>query len=332
VNTLTDKLLSIQDLETCFFTSAGVVKAVDHVSFDVARGETLGLVGESGSGKTTVALSIMRLVPSPPGKVVGGRIDLDGYGNIVDLSEAELRKIRGSVIAMSFQDPMTYLNPVLTVGKQIVEAIMLHENITRPDATARAIEIMKRVGIGSAEMRVREYPHQMSGGMRQRILLAMAISCQPRLLIIDEPTTALDVITQAGILRLLQTLKDELGISLLIVSHDLGVVANLCDRVAIMYAGRMMEIGKTVDVFERSRHPYTRALLSSIPRVETGKKRLAVIEGAIPRLTSLPNGCVFHPRCEFAQPECKATVPSLEIVTKDHNTGCLLWKQIYSKE
>jgi oligopeptide/dipeptide ABC transporter ATP-binding protein len=332
VNYLTEKLLSIQDLQTCFFTSSGVVKAVDHVSLDIARGETLGIVGESGSGKTTVALSIMRLVPSPPGKIIGGRIDLAGYGNLVELDETELRKIRGSVIAMSFQDPMTYLNPVLTVGRQVVEAILLHNDMTRSDATARAIQIMRHVGIGSPEMRAREYPHQMSGGMRQRILLAMAISCQPRLLIADEPTTALDVITQAGILRLLKNLKDELGISLLIVSHDLGVVANLCDRIGIMYAGHMMEIGNTAEVFERSRHPYTRALLESIPRVDTGKKRLAVIDGAIPRLTDLPNGCVFNPRCAFAQPECKVTNPPLEIAAEDHKTACLLWKQIYSKE
>ena len=308
-------------------TSSGVVKAVDHVNLDIAPGETLGIVGESGSGKSTLAFSIMHLV-SPPGKIVGGRIDLSGYGNIVEMNESELRRIRGSVIAMSFQDPMTYLNPVLTVGEQIVEAILLHNNLTPSDALTRAIQLMKRVGIGSPELRAKEYPHQMSGGMRQRILLAMAISCQPRLLIADEPTTALDVITQVGILRLLKDLKNELGISLLIVSHDLGVVASLCERIAIMYAGQMMETGSTTDVFEASRHPYTRALLDTIPRVDVGKKRLATIDGSIPRLTDLPSGCVFHPRCTFARHECQTTIPPLQAVSEGHKTACLLWKKI----
>lgn len=325
------KLLSVEGLRTYFFTSGGVVKAVDDVSFDILRGETLGLVGESGSGKTTVAHSIMRIIPRPAGKIIDGRIEFDGHGNLLELSETEMRKIRGSVISMSFQDPMTYLNPVLAVGEQIEEAIRLHEEISASDAKAKAIDLMRSVGIGSAEIRAREYPHQMSGGMRQRILLAMAISCQPELLIADEPTTALDVITQVEILRLMKDLKDRLGISLLVITHDLGVVANLCDKVAIMYAGHMMEVGTMADIFTDSKHPYTRALLESIPRIDAGDRRLVTIEGSIPKLTDPPSGCVFHPRCGYSQSQCRITSPGLEPVSEgDHKTACILWKDIYA--
>lgn len=322
-------LLSIKNLKTHFFTGSGQVKAVDGVDLEIPRGESVGLVGESGSGKSTIALSIMRLVPDPPGKIIGGQIELDGYGDLVTISEDKMRKIRGSVISMSFQDPMTFLNPVLTVGEQIQESILLHTEMTRSEAKRRAIEVMRLVDIASPEIRINEYPHQMSGGMRQRILLAIAISCQPRLLIADEPTTALDVVTQIEILRLLKNLKDELEMALLVISHDLGVVANLCNRVGIMYAGQMMEVGDAVDIFKKSRHPYTKALLDAIPRVDRGKDRLVTIEGSIPTLTEVPSGCVFHPRCTSVRQECKSTIPRLEPVTDNHKTACLFWKDIF---
>ena len=319
------RLLSINDLRTHFFTLTGVVKAVDGVSFSIDKGETLGLVGESGSGKTVTALSIMRLIPRP-GKIVSGSAEFEGIGNLVSKTESEMRRIRGKNIAMSFQDPMTYLNPVLKVGDQIAETICLHQNMSTREAKEEAIDSMRLVGIPSPEARAKEYPHQMSGGMRQRIMLAMALSCQPELLIADEPTTALDVIIQDEILSLMKDLK--LNNSLLIITHDLGVVAELSDRVAIMYAGHLMENAHTRILFKRPRNPYTQALLESIPRVDWGKRRLRAIQGSIPDMISPPSGCRFHPRCSYVEAVCRDEVPRLQEVEPGHWTACHRWQEI----
>jgi len=321
-------LLSVQNLCTYFYTSAGILKAVDGVSFDVHRGETLGIVGESGSGKSVTAFSIMRLVPNP-GRVVSGSINFAGIGNIVEKTDSEMRKIRGRNIAMSFQDPMTYLNPVLRVGDQIAEAVMLHQSVNRSEAWNKTVEAMALVGIPSAEMRARDYPFQFSGGMRQRLLLAIAISCNPELLIADEPTTALDVIVQGEILELLQGLKEKLGTSVIIITHDLGVVAELADRIAVMYAGKVMEIAKTVPLFKETINPYTEALLESIPRVDWGKKPLRVIEGNIAYPINPPPGCRFAPRCQYSKEICGKEDPQLVELRPGHWTACHLASGLY---
>jgi len=300
-------VLEVKNLRTHFFTSEGIVKAVDDVSFVVPKGKTLGLVGESGCGKSVTALSILRLI-SPPGRIVDGEILLNGR-NLMRLSDREMRQVRGAQIAMIFQEPMTALNPVLTVGFQIAEAVQAHERVSRWEAWSRAVEAMKDVSIPDAEKRAKDYPHQFSGGMRQRIMIAMALVCNPALVIADEPTTALDVTIQAQILEMLDNLRQRYQLSLILISHDLGVIAQVADTVAVMYAGQIIEIGPALDVFHNPRHPYTEGLLRSVPRLGSGssgteKARLYSIEGMVPSLVQLPDGCLFAPRCYKRTTEC----------------------------
>ncbi len=315
-------LLRIEELKTWFFTSLGIVKAVDGVSFDIEKGESVGLVGESGSGKSVTAHSIMRLVPDPPGRIVSGNIVLEDL-NLVTLDKKEMQSIRGARIAMSFQDPMTYLNPAFRVGEQIAEAITIHQGLDRNKAHEEAVRVMKTVRIPDSSERAMDFPHQLSGGMRQRILLAMAISCKPQLLIADEPTTALDVIVQSEILELLVDLKRELSLSLLLISHDLGVVAHVATRVAIMYAGNIVEFASTESLYKKPIHPYSRGLLSSIPTLEESPERLHSIAGDVPDLINPPSGCKFHPRCQYARDVCKRKTPVLQSVQKGHYVSCL---------
>ena len=301
-------VLEVRNLKTSFFTGEGIVKAVDDVSFNVTRGETLGLVGESGCGKSVTAMSITRLV-SPPGRVVGGQILLNGQ-DLLGLSETDMRRVRGSQISMVFQEPMTALNPVLEVGFQIAEAVAAHENVSRKEAWDRAVESMRAVSIPDPEKRAKDYPHHLSGGMRQRVMIAMALVCRPTLLIADEPTTALDVTIQAQILELLDSLRHQYDLSMILISHDLGVIAEVAENVAVMYAGKIVEIGPVMDVFHNAKHPYTQGLLQSIPKLGSSlarKRRLDVIEGMVPNLLQLPAGCAFAPRCHKRTPECSAS-------------------------
>jgi len=315
-------LLEVRDLQTHFHTQDGVVKAVDRVSFSVDRGETLGIVGESGCGKSVTSLSIMRLIPSPPGKIAGGQILFDGE-DLLQQSEERMRQIRGNRIAMIFQDPMTSLNPVLTIGRQITESLELHLKLSRREAQKRAAELLDMVGIPSASKRLDNYPHQFSGGMRQRVMIAMALSCNPELLIADEPTTALDVTIQAQILELINRLKEELDTAVIIITHDLGVVAGMTDRVTVMYAGRVVEEGPTREIFENPRMPYTIGLLRSIPRLDEARRRkLNPIRGLPPNLIDLPPICAFSPRCDFAQERCITTRPELRPVGAGHAAAC----------
>jgi len=314
-------LLRIRGLKTYFFTSSGVVNAVDGVDLDIGKGETVGLVGESGSGKTVTALSIMRLIPQPPGRIVHGEVLLEG-DDLLKKTEHEMRKIRGDRVAMSFQDPMTYLNPVIRVGDQIAEAIMLHQQVSRSEAVKKAVDAMEMVQIPSAADRAREYPHQLSGGMRQRILIAIAICCNPDLLIADEPTTALDVITQDQILELMRDLKNRIGSSLLLITHDLGIVGELADHVAVMYAGNLLEYGDVNTILRRPRHPYTSGLLESTPRIDWGKRRLKMIPGTIPDMVHPPAGCRFHPRCAQAKASCVSEQPKLIEIEAGHMVAC----------
>ncbi len=315
-------LLEVRDLQTHFHTQDGVVKAVDRVSFSVDRGETLGIVGESGCGKSVTSLSIMRLIPSPPGKIAGGQILFDGE-DLLQQSEERMRQIRGNRIAMIFQDPMTSLNPVLTIGRQITESLELHLKLSRREAQKRAAELLDMVGIPSASKRLDNYPHQFSGGMRQRVMIAMALSCNPELLIADEPTTALDVTIQAQILELINRLKEELHTAVIIITHDLGVVAGMTDRVTVMYAGRVVEEGPTREIFENPRMPYTIGLLRSIPRLDEARRRkLNPIRGLPPNLIDLPPICAFSPRCDFAQERCITTRPELRPVGAGHAAAC----------
>jgi len=318
---LKETLLRIRGLKTYFFTSSGVVNAVDGVDLDIGKGETVGLVGESGSGKTVTALSIMRLIPQPPGRIVHGEVLLEG-DDLLKKTEHEMRKIRGDRVAMSFQDPMTYLNPVIRVGDQIAEAIMLHQQVSRSEAVKKAVDAMEMVQIPSAADRAREYPHQLSGGMRQRILIAIAICCNPDLLIADEPTTALDVITQDQILELMRDLKNRIGSSLLLITHDLGIVGELADYVAVMYAGNLLEYGDVNTILRRPRHPYTSGLLESTPRIDWGKRRLKMIPGTIPDMVHPPAGCRFHPRCAQAKASCVSEQPKLIEIEAGHMVAC----------
>ncbi len=317
-------LLDVRNLETQFRTQDGVVKAVNNVSFYVNRGETLGIVGESGSGKSVTSLSIMRLIPSPPGRISGGEVIFDGQ-DLLKISEDEMRDLRGNRIAMIFQDPMTSLNPVLTIGQQIIESLVLHLKLSAKEAQNRAIELLNHVGIPSAERRINEYPHQFSGGMRQRVMIAMALACNPELLIADEPTTALDVTIQAQILELIKRLQNELGMAVIIITHDLGVVAGMSDRVMVMYAGRVVEEGTTNEIFHNPRMPYTIGLLKSIPRLDnTSGQRLEPIRGLPPDLIGLPQVCAFYPRCDFFKSgACDTQVPPLRPVAENHNAACL---------
>jgi oligopeptide transport system ATP-binding protein len=315
-------LLQVKDLRTQFFTQDGVVKAVDGVTFEVGQGETLGIVGESGCGKSITAMSIMRLIPNPPGKIVGGQILFDGE-DILKLSEGEMREIRGNKIAMIFQDPMTSLNPVLTVNRQISESLQLHMGMSRGEARKRSIDLLKMVGIPAAESRVDNYPHQFSGGMRQRVMIAMALACNPQLLLADEPTTALDVTIQAQILDIIKRLCLERGTAVVLITHDLGVVAGMTQRVNVMYAGHIVEKASTREVYADPRHPYTLGLLKSIPRMDDARKeKLTPIEGLPPDLVNPPNQCDFAPRCVFVQDICWKERPQLRQVTPDHEIAC----------
>ena len=304
-------LLEVENLQTHFRTDDGTVRAVDGVTFSVDRGETLGIVGESGSGKSVTNLSLLRLIPEPPGKIVGGQARFDGR-DLLTMSEPELRQIRGHKVAMIFQDPMTSLNPFLTVADQLMEVTRLHLGYSREQAYKHAIEMLERVGIPAADRRVNDYPHQFSGGMRQRVMIAMALSCEPDVLIADEPTTALDVTIQAQILDLMKDLQREKGTAIIMVTHDLGVIANICQRVNVMYAGRIVEEAPVHELFEQPLHPYTMGLLHSVPRLdETKREHLDPIEGQPPDLTQLPSGCAFAPRCRWAEQKCQQQVPPL---------------------
>ncbi len=316
-------VLEVRDLQTQFHTPDGIVKAVNGVSFYVDRGETLGIVGESGCGKSVTSLSIMRLIPSPPGKIAGGQILFDGE-DLVQATEEEMRHIRGNRIAMIFQDPMTSLNPVLTIGRQITESLELHMNLSQREARSRAAELLDLVGIPSASKRLDNYPHQFSGGMRQRVMIAMSLSCNPELLIADEPTTALDVTIQAQILELINRLKEELEMAVIIITHDLGVVAGMADRITVMYAGRVVEEGPTKELFANPRMPYTIGLLRSIPRLDEDREaKLTPIRGLPPDLINLPEICPFSPRCDYAQEKCLTQTPPLRSVGHDHRAACL---------
>ena len=308
---MTQTLLRVDDLRVSFRTDEGLVRAVRGVSFDIAHGETVGIVGESGSGKSVTNLAMMGLVPMPPGKIEGGKAIFDGV-DLLHAKESEWRKIRGRRIAMIFQDPMTALNPLMTIEQQLMEAPRLHLGMSRTQARQRSIEMLELVGIASPSKRLRDYPHQFSGGMRQRVMIAMALSCEPELLIADEPTTALDVTIQAQILDLLSDLQKRKGTSILLITHDLGVVAGHCDRVLVMYAGRIVEKASTDDLFASPKHPYTSGLLESLPRFDqSGHDRLLAIAGQPPDMTNIPAGCAFRPRCPYSVDPCRAQDPPL---------------------
>lgn len=321
---MTDRLLEVENLKTYFSTEEGLAKAVDDVTFHVDRGETLGIVGESGCGKSVTALSVMRLIPTPPGEIVNGTITFDGV-DVRAIHEDEMRRIRGNEISMIFQEPMTSLNPVFTCGDQIMEAIRLHQKVDKTEARKRAIDMLKLVGISDPDQRVDEYPHQLSGGMRQRVMIAMALSCNPKLLIADEPTTALDVTVQAQILELIASLQKKLNMSVIIITHDLGVVAEVTKRVIVMYAGKIVEEGDIRTIFKSPKHPYTQGLLKSIPNPARKVERLAVIEGVVPVPTEFPEGCKFHPRCEFAEERCRQTEPPLAIYDAGKGLNVRCW-------
>jgi oligopeptide/dipeptide ABC transporter ATP-binding protein len=318
-----DVILELRNLRTYFQTSYGTVKAVDGVSYHVKRGETLGVVGESGSGKSVTALSIMRLIPSPPGYIVGGEVILDGQ-NVLDLSDGEMAKIRGSKVGMILQDPMTALNPVFNIENQVGEAIRIHQNLKGQSLVDKIIHSLRQVRIPAAESRMKDFPHQLSGGMRQRVVGAISISCAPIVLIADEPTTALDVTIQAGYLRLLKEIQAETGVGIIFITHDFGIVAKMCDRVAVMYAGRIVETGDVRQIFNEPSHPYSEALLASVPKLEERTQRLYSIEGQPPPLFDLPPGCPFAPRCEYAQDVCRDAYPVRVQIDKDHTASC--WK------
>jgi oligopeptide/dipeptide ABC transporter ATP-binding protein len=321
-------LLEVQELRTTFTTSAGLVRAVDGVSWDVAEGETVALVGESGCGKSVSALSIMRLVAPPAGRIEGGRILFKGR-DLLKLSESEMQHVRGREIAMVFQEPMTSLNPVLTIGRQLTEGLEIHMKMDRAAARARAIELLGMVGIPDAERRLGQYPHQFSGGMRQRMMIAMALACNPSLILADEPTTALDVTIQAQILELMRSLSRKLGVAMLIITHNLGVVARYADRVNVMYAGRIIERASAAELYANPRHPYTLGLLRSVPRLDEPRRaRLAPIEGQPPDLTRLPAGCSFAPRCAYKVARCEKEAPLLETVNEGHVSACWEWARL----
>ncbi len=322
---MTEPLLRVRDLKTYFVTDrgSGTAQAVDGVSFDLYAGETLGIVGESGCGKTVTSLSILRLIPEPPGHILpGSLIEFEGR-NLLTLAAPELRAIRGNQIAMIFQEPMTSLNPVFTIGDQIAEAAIIHQRLSRKAARARAIQMLTLVGLPDSAERVDHYPHQLSGGMRQRVMIAMALVCHPKVLIADEPTTALDVTIQAQILELLGRLQAELGMAVLLITHDLGLVAGQADRVVVMYAGQVVETAATTELFDRPLHPYTEGLMAAVPRIDAPKSRLQAIPGQVPAATAWPSGCRFHPRCRHAWAKCAIEEPPL-LGEGDHTARCWL--------
>jgi len=310
-------------LRTVFSTEQGEVRAVDGVDFSLARGRTLGIVGESGCGKSVTALSIMRLVPQPPGRIAGGEVLFDGE-NLLELPESRVRSLRGDKLSMIFQEPMTSLNPAFPVGEQIAETLLRHRNVGKAQAKQQAIEMLGRVRIPSPEQRADDYPHQLSGGMRQRVMIAMALACNPKLLIADEPTTALDVTIQAQILELMRALREELGTAIILITHELGVIAELADDVIVMYAGQVIERCSVERLFAEPQHPYTIGLLGSIPRLHLEQERLAAIQGSVPHAAACPSGCRFHPRCPLAVDKCRHEMPPLMEITPQHEAACWL--------
>jgi len=324
-------LLEVKDLKTYFYTEEGVVKAVDGVSYEIEQGEILGLVGESGSGKTVSVLSILRLIPNPPGKIVSGEILFEGR-DLLKLDGESIRRLRGNEIGMIFQEPMTSLNPVLTIGRQITETLELHMGLDDKAANDRAAELLDMVGISEPRSRLKDYPHQFSGGMRQRVMIAMALSCNPKLLLADEPTTALDVTIQSQILELMTGLAKQTGVAVIIITHNLGVVARYADRVNVMYAGKVIESASATELYGRPMHPYTLGLLRSVPRLDMARKvRLDFIEGMPPDLSRMPEGCSFEPRCRFAVENCRLQPPPLERVAADHHSACWEWRRLESE-
>ncbi|HSV93831.1 MAG TPA: ABC transporter ATP-binding protein [Desulfobacterales bacterium] len=320
-----DTILEVRNLKTYFSTDDGIVKAVDDVSFGLAKGETLGIVGESGCGKSVTSLSVMRLIPSPPGRIMAGDILLDG-ASVLAMNDRELRKLRGGRISMIFQDPMTCLNPFLRISTQLVETLELHQGLGRKEAKAKAVEMLRMVGIPNPERRIDAYPHQFSGGMRQRVMIAMALSCNPEVLIADEPTTALDVTIQAQILEIIKELSRKLGTAVILITHDLGVVSGMCDRINVMYAGRVVERGATHVIFSDPKHPYTRGLIRSVPRLDRGTgERLYSIQGTPPSLINMPECCPFHPRCEHAMDACRTRYPPETDFSDGHRAHCWLY-------
>ena len=325
---MTNSLLSVQDLCVSFKTESGELNVLDHVSFDLLKGKTLGLVGESGCGKSVTSMSIMRLLPQPAGLINKGTITYDNK-DLLQLNSVQLREIRGNRIAMIFQEPMTALNPVQTIGSQILEVFKLHRKELSPkEALKSALDILDRVGIPDAKIRISEFPHQLSGGMRQRVVIAMALACKPDILIADEPTTALDVTIQAQILELMKDLQEEMGMGILFITHDLGVIAELCDDIVVMYAGRVVEKTSVLSLFKSPKHPYSKGLLDSIPKIETTKrKRLDTIDGQVPSLTEMPSGCRFYNRCPAAEDLCKQQSHTLQQVTPEHYVNCHKWEE-----
>ncbi|CDF58488.1 ABC transporter ATP-binding protein [Thermobrachium celere] len=321
------ELLSIKNLKTYFYTEDGVIKAVDDVSLTIREGETLGVVGESGCGKSITAMSILKLIPNPPGKIVSGEIIFEGK-DLTKATDSEIRKIRGNKISVIFQEPMTSLNPVFTIGDQIIEAIVLHQNMNREQAREKAIDMLKLVGIPRANEVVDAYPHELSGGMRQRAMIAMAMACNPKLLIADEPTTALDVTIQAQILDLMRELKNKTNTSIMLITHDLGVVAEMADHVVVMYAGKIVEEADVFEIFKNPLHPYTIGLLESKPILNQDKERLNSIPGQVPNPLNMPEGCYFHPRCSKAMDICRKEQPKLCSVKDGHKVACHLYKEV----
>ena len=322
-----EKLLEVKNLRTYFYTEDGVVPAIDGVDFYIKPGETLGVVGESGCGKSVTSLSILRLIQTPPGKILeGSEIYFEGQ-NLLELTEKEMRQIRGNKISMIFQEPMTSLNPVFKIGFQISEVLILHQKMNKEQARQKSIDMLKIVGISRPEKVVDDYPHSLSGGMRQRVMIAMALACNPQLLIADEPTTALDVTIQAQILELMKKLKTDLNASVMLITHNLGVVAETCQRVIVMYAGRIVEEGDVYSIFEDPKHPYTQGLLKSIPNIELKQEKLDSIQGMVPNPLNMPVGCRFEPRCERALEICKTKVPDLTNLGVERNVRCFLYSQ-----
>lgn len=319
-----EKILEVRNLQTYFFTDEGISKPVDGVDFTIHKGETLGIVGESGCGKSMTSLSILRLIASPPGKIVGGEILFKGQ-DLLKKTEAEMRSIRGNEISMIFQEPMTSLNPVYSVGEQIAEVFRLHQQLGKKEAWEKAVEMLQLVGIPSPEKRVKQEPHELSGGMRQRVMIAMALACHPEILIADEPTTALDVTIQAQILELMKSLQKELGMGIIMITHDLGVVSETCDRVAVMYAGKIVEYTDTKELFENPKHPYTLGLLNSLPRMDQDQEELQAIKGSVPSPFHLPSGCRFAPRCPHATELCNHSLPELQDVGNGSKVRCWIY-------
>jgi peptide/nickel transport system ATP-binding protein/oligopeptide transport system ATP-binding protein len=322
-----NKLLEIKDLKTYFFTEDGISKAVDGVDLEIYSQETLGIVGESGCGKSITARSVMRLIPEPPGRIVNGQIFFKGR-DLLKLKETEMRDVRGNCISMIFQEPMISLNPVFTIGNQISEPLITHKKISKKKALLESIEMLKKVGIPTPEKRVNEYPHELSGGMRQRAMIAMALSCNPELLIADEPTTALDVTIQAQVLDLMKDLKEKYSMSIIIITHDLGVIAEMCDRVAVMYAGNIIEYTDVTTLFSNPKHPYTLGLLKSLPRTDKEVKRLQTIPGNVPSSYNFPKGCKFHNRCPLRDERCLKEEPVIKEIEKNHKVRCWNYKKI----